>query len=204
MVDGEGTPRSPQRRRPALGSGLPASRVLLEPLTPLTMSHLRPFTLLALLATTGLFSCVQIGPPNDAEWAGIVDQEDPRTQLVLDMSEGYCSNDFAVWEEHIAEDAEVMVNDAVLTRDEVIAAFSSGHDAFEGIAHEDLNVTTMLYNNGTVFTNMWYTWTGKARATGEAVAIKGYCWMMWEGDQVVALYNAFDPTRYNEALAGDS
>ena len=94
--------------------------------------------------------------------------------------------------------------DVPATVDEVIAAFSSGHDAFEGIAHEDLNVTTMLYNNGTVFTNMWYTWTGKARATGEAVAIKGYCWMMWEGDQVVALYNAFDPTRYNEALAGDS
>ena len=175
-----------------------------DSLPPEPMSLLRSLPLLALSTSMLLVGCAGTGASNDAEWSGIVDQEDVRTQYALELSAGYTSNDFAPWEKYIAEDAEVMVNDAVMGRDEVIAAFAAGHEAFEGIAHEDLTATTMLYNNGTVFTNMWYTWTGTAKATGQALSIKGYCWMMWEGDQVVALYNAFDPTLYNEALAGDS
>ncbi len=167
------------------------------------MFHLKPLALAALSLSAGLFSCAMPGAPNDAEWSGIVDQNDPRTQYVLDMSAAYTSNDFGAWTEHIAEDAEVMVNDATMTRDEVIEAFSAGHNAFDGIAHEDLNVTTMLYNNGTVFTNMWYTWTATAKATGEALSVRGYCWMQWEGGKVIALYNAFDPTLYNEAAAAE-
>ena len=175
-------------------------------LPPETDSHQAMFNikllpLAALALTGGLFSCATPGAPNEAEWSGLVDQEDARTQHVLDMSAGYTSNDFGPWQAHIAEDAEIMLNDATMTRDEVIATFAAGHDAFDDIAHEDLNVTTMLYNNGTVFTNMWYTWTGTAKASGEALSIKGYCWMQWDGDKVIAIYNAFDPTRYNEVTA---
>ena len=119
------------------------------------MFRLKPLALSVLSLSEGLFSCATSGAPNDAEWSGIVDQNDPRTQYVLDMSAAYTSNDFAAWMEHIAEDAAIMVNDATMSRDEVIEAFSAGHDAFDGIAHEDLNVTTMPYNNGNVFTNVW-------------------------------------------------
>lgn len=33
--------------------------------------------------------------------------------------------------------------------------------------------------------------------------MRGYCWMQWEGGKVIALYNAFDPTLYNEAAAAE-
>ncbi len=167
------------------------------------MPKLTSLTLAALSLSGALLGCAAPGAPNHAEWSGVVDQNDPRTQYALDLSAAYTSNDFAAWMEYLAEDAEIMVNDATMNREEVIAAFSAGHDVFDGIAHEDLNVTTMLYNNGTVFTNMWYTWTGTAKASGEALSVKGYCWMQWEGDTVIALYNAFDPTLYNEALSAD-
>jgi hypothetical protein len=108
-----------------------------------------------------------------------VDQNDRRPQYALGMSAAYTSNDFAAWEERIAEDAPIMGNDATMSRAGVIEAFFAGHGAFDGITHEDLNFTTMLDKNGTVFTITWYAWPATAKATGEALSVGGDCWTQW-------------------------
>ena len=60
----------------------------------------------------------------------------------------------------------------------------------------------MRYSNGEVYTNFWYTWTGAARSSGEALRVRGYAWFKWAGGKVVEAYNAFDPTKYNQLTSG--
>ena len=101
---------------------------------------------------------------------------------------------------HFAEGAEIFVNDAKLNFNEMATAFAQGHMFFDNIAHTNVTATTMYYNNGKVFTNTWYDWSGTSVATGEEVKLKGYCAWGWEGDKISYVYNAFDPTAYNNAI----
>jgi hypothetical protein len=152
--------------------------------------------LLALFFTSCAFA------PNNAAWSGVVDEHDPRTAHALEMSRGYCANETESWLEHFSDDAVVHVNDVDMNIKDVTATFAAGHATFKDIAHEDLACTTMRYNNGEVYTNLWYTWTGKVRSSGETLRIKGYAWFKWEGDKIIESYNAFDPTKYNAAATG--
>ena len=155
---------------------------------------------LALAVCLFLTSCAFA--PNNSPWSGVIDEHDPRTAHVVDMCTAYCANDLDAWAKHFTADAIVNINDVAYTTEEVKAAFSAGHALFEGITHEDVTCTTMRYNNGEVFTNYWYVWSGTVRSMGEQLKIKGYAWFRWEGEQIVAFYNACDPTKYNEAATG--
>ena len=59
----------------------------------------------------------------------------------------------------------------------------------------------MYYNDGKIFTNVWYDWSGVAKSTGETLELRGYGWFKWENGKVVEAYNAFDPTAYNAIMS---
>ena len=45
--------------------------------------------------------------------------------------------------------------------------FSQGHEYFDNIKHNDDLYTTVYYNNDSIFTNMWYTWSANSKKTGK-------------------------------------
>ena len=36
------------------------------------------------------------------------------------------------------------------------------------------------------------------KKNGKEVELKGYCSWGWENDKIISVYNAFDPTQYNQ------
>lgn len=144
------------------------------------------------------------GAPNNADWSGVIDQQDARTAKILEMSRAYCANDSEAWTKHYNPDALVQVNDKDLSVEEVKAIYMAGHTVFRDIRHENVTCTTMRYNNGTVWTNFWFEWHGTVRSTGEALKVRGYACFRWQDGKVVESYNACDPTRYNAIAAGTS
>ena len=99
-----------------------------------------------------------------------------------------------------SDDAVFYVNDTKMTPKEVVSAFMTGHEYYDDIKNTDRTTTTMFYNNGSIFTNYWYTWNGTNKKTGELVVLRGYAWFKWDGMKVVEAYNAFDPTAYMTAF----
>ena len=73
----------------------------------------------------------------------------------------------------IAEDAEIGFNKETKDKSTFVADISKDHEYFEDISLENSIVTTMRYNNGMVFTNLWTRWTGKLRQTGEEIEVPG-------------------------------
>ena len=147
-----------------------------------------------------LSSCAS-APKDTADWSGTIVQNDQKTEIVLGVMKAYVENNLMESSAaHFAEAAEVFVNDAKLTFEEMATAFAQGHMAFDNIAHTNVTATTMYYNNGKVFTNTWYDWSGTSKATGEEVKLKGYCAWGWKDDKISYVYNAFDPTAYNNAI----
>ena len=143
-------------------------------------------------------------PTNEENQVGIIKGKDFRSEAMIKFTDAYVNNNLNSVFDLFTEDAKIMVNDSDLTFSQMAEGFSSGHNYFENIRHEDRDAFTMHYNEGdiagNIYTHYWYTWKATSKKTGEEISIRGYCWMKWRGDKVEAVYNAFDPTLYNSQM----
>ena len=143
-------------------------------------------------------------PTKEENQVGIIKGDDFRSKAMMKFTDAYVNNDLNSVSDLFTDDAKIMVNDADLTFSEMAVGFSSGHNYFDNIRHEDRGAFAMHYNEGEVagniFTHYWYTWKATSKKTEEEISIRGYSWMKWRGDKVEAIYNAFDPTIYNAQI----
>ena len=135
---------------------------------------------------------------------GIIKGDDFRSKAMIKFTDAYVNNNLNSVADLFTSDAKIMVNDADLTFSEMTAGFSSGHNYFDNIRHENRDAFTMHYKEGeiagNIYTHYWYTWKATSKKTGEEISLRGYAWMKWRGDKVEATYNAFDPTLYNAQI----
>jgi ketosteroid isomerase-like protein len=140
----------------------------------------------------------------DENQVGIIKGNDFRSEAMMKFTDAYVNNDLKSVSDLFTEDAKIMVNDADLTFSEMAEGFSSGHNYFDNIRHEDRDAFTMHYKEGeiagNIYTHYWYTWKATSKKTGGEISLRGYAWMKWRGDKVEASYNAFDPTLYNAQI----
>ena len=126
---------------------------------------------------------------------------DMYTAMVDKFMKAYADNDMESAKDIFSEDAVYYVNDVSLSVSELMTAFSEGHTYYNDIAHSDVYTATMYYNDGNIYTNVWYNWRGVLKSNVEALSLKGYAWFKWENGKAIEAYNAFDPTAYNAAIA---
>ena len=69
---------------------------------------------------------------------------------MMKFTDAYVNNDLNSVSDLFTEDAKIMVNDADLTFSEMAAGFSSGHNYFDNIRHEDRDAFTMHYKEGKI------------------------------------------------------
>jgi|TARA_B100001059_G_scaffold64123_2_gene60163 hypothetical protein len=140
-------------------------------------------------------------PIDDQPMSGYMLDEDMYTAMVDKFMKAYADNDMESAKDIFSEDAVYYVNDVSLSVSELMTAFSEGHTYYNDIAHSDVYTATMYYNDGNIYTNVWYNWRGVLKSNGEALSLKGYAWFKWEDGKAIEAYNAFDPTAYNAAIA---
>ena len=135
---------------------------------------------------------------NISPMSGKIVQNDEKSKTVTRFMKAYIDNNLSSVKNIFSESAIIQINDVDVSFDELNTGFSNGHNYFNDIAHSNVTVTTMYYNNGEVFTNSWYDWSGISKATNDTLNIRGYAYYKWEGDKIVKMHNAFDPTLYNQ------
>ena len=135
---------------------------------------------------------------------GIIKGDDFRSKAMMRFTDAYVNNNLESTSDIFLPSVKIMVNDSDVSFDEMVSGFSSGHEYFDNIRHENRGAYTMHYTEGNIagniFTHYWYTWKATSRKTGEEISIRGYAWMKWKNDKVEAMYNAFDPTLYNASM----
>ena len=137
---------------------------------------------------------------NISPMSGKIVQNDEKSKMVTRFMKAYIDNNLSSVKNIFSESAIIQINDVDVSFDELNTGFSNGHNYFNDIAHSNVTVTTMYYDNGEVFTNSWYDWSGISKATNDTLNIRGYAYYKWEGDKIVKMHNAFDPTLYNQEL----
>ena len=100
-------------------------------------------------------------------WSGKIVQNDSKSLAAKKFSEAYTTNNLASVKSFFTDDAKFYINDSKLRIVQMMDGFSQGHEYFDNIEHSDDLYTTMYYNNDSIFTNMWYTWSANSKKTGK-------------------------------------
>ena len=154
-----------------------------------------------LIITALVFSaCNNPANYDSSDWGGVISPTDERNDKITQFIDAYANNDLQSVKYLFADDAVINVNDDAMTVQGMIDGFTQGHNFYDGINNIDRQINTMFYNNGSIYTNYWYTWVGKNKQTGEELSVKGHAYFQWKDGKIIETYNAFDPTEYSKAF----
>ena len=142
-----------------------------------------------LIITLFLISCD--APKNNF---GYVSIDDEKSRNVVKIFEAVEDEEIGFLKEIFSKDLEFKdPNGTILNKDEFIAGVENIFDLFEDIEFEDsefvdydgLAVETTYYTNGQVWTNIWSTFEGKGKYTGNEVSFPFHISYLWDGDKII-------------------
>ncbi len=156
--------------------------------------------LIMIMISCLLFSCDQGAVIDNGDWSGTINANSEESKIIRKLSKSYVDGNFEIASEYLAEDAVNTVNGVVYSKEDWIAGYKRDHDVFDNIQQNELNITTMYYNNGRVFTNHWLTWSGTSKITGETNTAEYYGYWEWKDGKVIATGGILDPTWYGAEI----
>ena len=125
---------------------------------------------------------------------GYVSIDDEKSRNVVKIFEAVEDEEIGFLKEIFSKDLEFKnPNGTILNKDEFIAEVENIFDLFEDIEFEDsefvdydgLAVETTYYTNGQVWTNIWSTFEGKGKYTGNEVSFPFHISYLWNGDKII-------------------
>ena len=125
---------------------------------------------------------------------GYVSIDDEKSRNVVKIFEAVEDEEIGFLKEIFSKDLEFKdPNGTILNKDEFIAGVENIFDLFEDIEFEDsefvdydgLAVETTYYTNGQVWTNIWSTFEGKGKYTGNEVSFPFHISYLWDGDKII-------------------
>ena len=125
---------------------------------------------------------------------GYVSIDDEKSRKIVELFEAVEDEDIGFLKEIFSKNLEFKdPNGTILNKDEFIAGVENIFDLFEDIEFEDsefvdydgLAVETTYYTNGQVWTNIWSTFEGKGKYTGNEVSFPFHISYLWDGDKII-------------------
>ena len=99
-------------------------------------------------------------------------------------------------EELFAENAVANVNGVETTPAAMMEGFLQGRNFYSDITNSDRATGTFILDNGEVYTNTWFTWTGMSNATDVTINSPVQASFKWENDKVVEVNFLYDSHDY--------
>ena len=131
----------------------------------------------------------------------IVQDTDELTLNIKKLNQTYVENDFSLWNELLADNAEVIINNSKMDKQALIAGFKSHHSIFNDIQIPVIMAETKYFKDGEIWTNEWFTWMGTGNKTGIRYSNRGNFNYMWKDGKIVLLVCLFDTANLNMELA---
>ena len=130
-----------------------------------------------------------------------VQDTDELTLNVKKLNQTYVENDFSLWNELLADNAEVFINSSKMDKQAFISSYKGHHSIFNNIQTPDITAETKYYKNGEIWTNVWVFWMGTGNKTGIRYSTGGNFNYMWKDGKIVLLVCFADTAALNLELA---
>ena len=140
-------------------------------------------------------------------WSGVSDDSSVESSLTRELMDNYIANEFEKSGYMIADDGQFFFNSNQVSKEEWLAAGAVHHSLFEDISNSKIQpaiVTTAKYDNGAVWSQAWFWWTGTGKVTGTEIQIPVHHAFRFENEKIVEVYHFFDPTLFDAEVAAST
>lgn len=144
-------------------------------------------------------ACTQTQNQNSVKseyYSGIIETNDPKSMALDEFHYAYLAKDMSGQLDIFAEGAVARINGIEVTPEQMIAGFLNEANYYRDITQTNRATSTFIYDNGNVYTNSWYMWTGVSISTGKVVDSPVHAYFRWEGDKVIAAGFVYDSHDY--------
>jgi len=142
-----------------------------------------------------VFSCTPKAEKTPYQ-TGIIEMEDTKSKRIIEFHQAYINNNFDSQMDLFSEDAVIHINADDVSAKDMISGFAEGSQFYNNIQYKEWNTGTFILDDGSIYTNMWFTWSATSKATGVTLNNPVHNWMRWEGDKIVEGAFIFNPTDY--------
>ena len=136
-----------------------------------------------LVLASFLSSCTQVSDGHIAKSEhhfGTIEVGDAKSVAMDAFNDAYLANDMTGQEELFAENAVANVNGVETTPAAMMEGFLQGRNFYSDITNSDRATGTFVLDNGEVYTNTWFTWTGTSNATDVTINSPVQASFKWE------------------------
>ena len=132
---------------------------------------------------------------------GFVQDDDPKSATVVELADSYLAGNFDIAREYFTPDSKHLFNNLEFDVDGIIDGYNSHSLIFKDIKHNDREVYTGYFTDGSVETFHDFIWSATSILTGKEYNYPCHCRWVWEEDKISATTCYVDPTSIFEESA---
>ena len=144
--------------------------------------------ILILLTTFSLTSCNL-----NESFKGFIQDDDVKSEIIVNLADSYLAGNFDMARDYFTPDGKHYFNNLEFDVDGIIDGYNSHSLIFKDIKHNDREVYTATFTNGTVETFHDFDWSATSILTGKEYSYPCHCRWVWEDDKIVSTTCYVDP-----------
>ena len=117
-------------------------------------------------------------------YKGFVQDNDAKSATVVELADSYLAGNFDIAREYFTPDGKHFFNNLEFDVDGIIDGYNSHSLIFKDIKHNDREVYTGYFTDGSVETFHDFIWSATSIITGKEYNYPCHCRWVWEEDKI--------------------
>ena len=134
-------------------------------------------------------------------YSGFVQDNDAKSEIVVKLADSYLAGNFDIAREYFTPDGKHLFNNLEFDVDGIIEGYNSHSLIFKDIKHNDREVYTGYFTDGSVETFHDFNWSATSIITGKEYNYPCHCRWVWDGDKIESTTCYVDPAAIFEEAA---
>ena len=134
-------------------------------------------------------------------YSGFVQDNDAKSEIVVKLADSYLAGNFDIAREYFTPDGKHLFNNLEFDVDGIIEGYNSHSLIFKDIKHNDREVYTGYFTDGSVETFHDFNWSATSIITGKEYNYPWHCRWVWDGDKIASTTCYVDPAAIFEEAA---
>jgi hypothetical protein len=134
-------------------------------------------------------------------YKGFVQDNDTKSAIVVELADSYLAGNFDIARDYFTPDGKHFFNNLEFDVDGIIDGYNSHSLIFKDIKHNDREVYTGYFNDGSVETFHDFIWSATSIITGKEYNYPCHCRWVWEEDKITTTTCYVDPAAIFEESA---
>ncbi|MGA0049311.1 MAG: hypothetical protein ACO3GY_08885 [Flavobacteriaceae bacterium] len=132
---------------------------------------------------------------------GIIQNEDNKSLVIEKLADSYLAGNFDIARDHFTPDSKHFFNDLIFDVEGIIEGYNFHSILFDDIKHNNRQIYTGYFSDGSVETFHDFNWSAKSKISGKEYNYPCHCRWVWENEKIIETTCLIDPAGLFEEIS---